>query len=92
MENDILDALEDIGWVKMVEIWDNFDWLRAGRWRGRSSSPGEVKNFSSRRPNRFWDPPSLLSDGYRGRGVKLTTNLKLVPKLRKRGSVHPLRS
>jgi hypothetical protein len=42
------------------------DWLRAGRWRDRSSSPGRVKNFPCR-PDRFWGPPNLLSSGYRWR-------------------------
>jgi hypothetical protein len=55
--------------------------------------------FSSRhRPDRFWGPQSLLSNGYRGlfprvysgRGVKVTTHLHLVPRSRKRGSIHPL--
>jgi hypothetical protein len=56
------------------------------------------------RPDRLWHPPSLLSNGYqtllsrvkrqRDRGVKLTTHLHLVPKLRMRGAIpllHPLR-
>jgi hypothetical protein len=43
------------------------DWLRAGGERGRSLSPGRVKNFSSsRRTYRLWGPPNLLSSGYRG--------------------------
>jgi hypothetical protein len=33
------------------------DCLRAGRPKGRSSSPGGIKNFR---------PPSLISNGYRG--------------------------
>jgi hypothetical protein len=41
--------------------------------------PVRAKFFSSpRRPDRFWDPPSFLSNGYRGlsgRSVKLTTHL-----------------
>jgi hypothetical protein len=45
---------------------------------------------SPRRPDRLWDPPGLLANGYRGlflkgysgRGVKLTTHLELVPNLR----------
>jgi hypothetical protein len=42
------------------------DWLRTGRLKVRSSSPGKGKVFSSPRcPDRFWGPPSLLSNGYR---------------------------
>jgi hypothetical protein len=42
------------------------DWLLAGRLRSRSSSPGEVKIFSSpNRPDRLWGPPNVLSTGYR---------------------------
>jgi hypothetical protein len=43
------------------------DCLRAGRSRGRSSSPGRVRIFSSPyRPDRLLGPPSLLTNGYRG--------------------------
>jgi hypothetical protein len=49
-------------------------------------------------PDRLWGPTSLLSYGYRGpfpgvkavRGVKLPTHIQLLPKSRKRGSIHPL--
>jgi hypothetical protein len=42
------------------------DWLRAERSRGRSSSPGRGKIFSSPcRRDRSWSPPSLLSNGDR---------------------------
>jgi hypothetical protein len=41
---------------------------RARRPWGRSSNPGRFRIFSSRqRPGRLWDPPSLLSNGSRGR-------------------------
>jgi hypothetical protein len=51
---------------------------------------------SPRRPDQLWEPTRLLSNGYwwlfpwgwSGRGVKLTTHLQLVPRSRKRGSIH----
>jgi hypothetical protein len=61
--------------------------------------PVGARIFSCRlRPDRFWGPPSILSDGYRklfpqgqiGRGVKLTTHLQLVLRSRIRGSIRPL--
>jgi hypothetical protein len=60
--------------------------------------PGGSRRFSSpRRPDRPWGPPSLLPTGTRGlfprgesgRGVKLTTHLRLVTRSRKCGSIHP---
>jgi hypothetical protein len=43
------------------------DWLRAGRRRGRSSSPDRVKNFfSPNLPARLWGPSNILSNAYRG--------------------------
>jgi hypothetical protein len=34
---------------------------------GRSSNPGRVRIFSyTRRPDRLWGPPNLLSNGHRG--------------------------
>jgi hypothetical protein len=81
--------------------WENRSrdsvWLQAGRPRGRSSSPGRVKNFlfsmsstpslGSTQPPIQWvlwalSPPR--------RGVKLITHLPLVPRSRKCGSIHPL--
>jgi hypothetical protein len=54
--------------------------------------------FSPRRPDQFWGPLSLLSSGYRElispgitrSGVKLITQLQLMPRSRKYGSIHPL--
>jgi hypothetical protein len=70
------------------------DWLRAGRRKSRSSSPGRVKNFvfstSSRPALGPTQPPIQWVPGIFPRGVKLTTHLKLVPRSRKRGSIHPL--
>jgi hypothetical protein len=53
---------------------------------------------SPRRPDRLWGPSNLLSNWYQtffpwrysGRGVKLTTHFQLLPRSRKRGSIHPL--
>jgi hypothetical protein len=53
---------------------------------------------SSRRPDRFWGPSSLLPNGYRGlfpqgksgRDVKLITHLQLVPRSRTHGSIYSL--
>jgi hypothetical protein len=73
--------------------------LRAGRPRGHISSPGSVKNFLfsiSPRPGLGSTQPSTqwvlgtLSPGVNRQGVKLTSHLHLVPRSRKRGSIHPL--
>jgi hypothetical protein len=57
------------------------DWLRAGRPRGRSSSPGRVKNFlffkSSRPALGFTQPPIQWVPGVTR------------PRSRKCGSIHP---
>jgi len=50
---------------------------------------------STPRPDRLWDPPTLLSSGYQwlfpwgysGRGVKLITHLHLVSKSRMHGAI-----
>jgi hypothetical protein len=61
--------------------------LLPGRLRGRSSSPGRVKNFhfstSSRTTLGLTQPRiqwvlGVLSLGIKGQGVKLTTHLQLV--------------
>jgi hypothetical protein len=62
---------------------------RLGHWWDFFSSPP--------RPDPLWSPPCLLSNGnlgllprvWRGRGVKLTTHLHLVPRLM-RGTIPPL--
>jgi hypothetical protein len=63
-----------------------------GRWVG-VRVPVETSIFYFPiRPDRFWGPPSLLSNGYRGylsAGVKMTTQLHLVPRSRKYGYIHP---
>jgi len=49
-------------------------------------------------PNRLWNPPSLLSNGYRelysrkcrGRGAKLTTHFHLAARLRTGAAITPL--
>jgi hypothetical protein len=55
------------------------------------SIPGIAQFFCPpQRPDRFWDPPSFFSNGYReqfpreysGRSVKLSTYLQLVPRSR----------
>jgi hypothetical protein len=77
-------------------------WLQAARQRGQNSTPANVKNFlfsaSSKPALRPTKPPiqcvlgSLLPGVKRlWYGVKLTTHLKLVPRSRKNGSIHPLR-
>jgi hypothetical protein len=56
-------------------------------WMALVRFPAVKKFFSSpQRPVGLWSPPNLLSNeyrGYSGRGVKLTTQLHLVPRSRK---------
>jgi hypothetical protein len=85
----------------LLELWWRSrysDWLRAGQQRGRSSSPGRVKNFffstssrpalGSTLPPNHWVPGALFS------GVKLpgceADHLQLMPRWRKCGSVQQL--
>jgi hypothetical protein len=60
---------------------------------------GQEVFSSPERPDRLCGPPSLLFKGYRGcvpgkngLGVKLTTHLYLVPRLRIGGAIHLLPS
>jgi hypothetical protein len=64
---------------------------------GWSSSPGRIKNSNFSISSRlcFTKPPiewvtGAHFPGISGRGVKLTTHLQLVPRLRNYGSLHPL--
>jgi hypothetical protein len=53
----MLSYMEEMGWLSRYS-----DWLRAGRPRGRSSSPGGVKNFLfSTSPHRFSGPTQSSS-------------------------------
>jgi hypothetical protein len=52
--------------------------------------PVRSRIFSSpRRPDRLCRQPNLLSNGYRELFSRLNTHLKLVPRSRKLGSIHP---
>jgi hypothetical protein len=64
-----------------------------------SRDPVGARHFSTpRRPDRFWGPPGLLSNGYwrhfpqrkSDRSVDLTTHLQLMSRSKIRGSTHPL--
>jgi hypothetical protein len=67
------------------------DW--ATGWTFRGSIPGKGKKFffSSKRPDRLWDPHSFLVSEYWGsfRGV-IRTGFHLVSKLRMSGDTHLL--
>jgi hypothetical protein len=74
------------------------DWLRAGRPRGRSSSPGRGKIFlfsTLSRPVLGPTQPLIqwvlgaLSPGVKRPGCE-ANHSPLMPKSRKRGSIHPL--
>jgi hypothetical protein len=69
------------------------DRLRVGRPRGSEFESRWGQEFYPQRPDQFWSPHSLLSNGYRGifpRSVKLTTHLQLAARSKIRGSIHPL--
>jgi hypothetical protein len=64
-------------------------WARRSGFNG--SIPGECWEFFSSPPcpDRLWSPPSLLCNGYQGLfpwGVKLTTHLRLMPRLKSQWS------
>jgi hypothetical protein len=71
-----------------------FFWLRAGRLRGQSLSPGRGKIFllftSSRLVLGSIQPPIQWVLGALSLRVKLNTGYKLVLKLRVHGYIHPL--
>jgi hypothetical protein len=82
------DVLSHINPRHYIKCRRDSDWLRAGRPRGRSSSPDRLKNFlfsmtsrpalGSTQPPIQW-VPGALSSGVKRPGVKLTTHLQLVP-------------
>jgi hypothetical protein len=73
------------------------EWLLAGRLRGRSLSPGRVKNIhfsmssrpalGSTQPPIQWVPTALFSGVKCDWGVRLTIHLQLAPWSRKRGAI-----
>jgi hypothetical protein len=73
--------------------------LRAGRPWNQGSNTGRDKRISSlQRPDWLWSPSNLISNEYRGlfllrqsgRGVTLTTNSLLMPRIRMHAAVLPL--
>jgi hypothetical protein len=78
------------GWERSHD--SSVDIATGYRLHGPGSIPGTRRFFSfPQRPDQLWDPPSLLSNGYRelflqrsksNRGVKMTTHLH--PVLRSR--------
>jgi hypothetical protein len=72
----------------------------SGLLMSRGSIPGRSKRFisSTQRSDRLWGPPSVLVNWdwelfprwYIGRGVKVTIQPHLVPKLRMGGAISPL--
>jgi hypothetical protein len=65
--------------IVQCETW------KAGSWVARREERIAAlltASLSPQRPHRLWGPPGLITNGYRGRGVKLTTLLPLVPELR----------
>jgi len=71
----------------VVYLWAT-GWIIWGSSLGR----GWECSFPPPHSDRFWGPPSLLSDSYQGlfRGVKLTTHRHLMPRSRMLGAIPPL--
>jgi hypothetical protein len=69
------------------------DWLHAGRLRGRSSSPGRIKNFlfsmSSRLALESTQPPIQWVPGALSLGVKRQRR-EASAEVKKCGSIYPL--
>jgi hypothetical protein len=96
-------ASYDVRFISLFTVIESFDAIQYEPFIAQSVRAGLLKNWGSipdggiisspQRPDRFWNPPSLLSNRYRGslaRGRKLTTHLYLVPKLCMRGVIPPL--
>jgi hypothetical protein len=69
--------------------------LRDGQRRNRGWIPRKDRRyfFSPKCPGRLWGPPNLLFIVYRrksGRGVKLTSHLHVVPRLKLSGAIPPV--
>jgi hypothetical protein len=72
-------------------------WRLDGRGVGVRIPVGAKIFFSPRRPDRFWDPPSLLSNGYQGlspgvkrQGRETDQSPPTSARSRISGSIHPL--
>jgi hypothetical protein len=85
--------------ITEVGVAQSIQWLSCElEDRGSIRARGEIFFSSPPHPDRLWGPPNLLWNGYKGlfprgfsgRGVKLTTHLHLVPRLRLHGVIPPL--
>lgn len=65
--------------------------LRAGRPRNCGSIPSNGKRFisSQKRSDHLWCPPGLSLHGWSSRNLKLTSQLRVVPRLRKGRAAPP---
>jgi hypothetical protein len=74
--------------IKLIKMCLNETYIKVGTGKyyfSMSSRPA----LGCTQPPIQW-VPGALSQGWSGRGVKLTTHLQLVPRSRKCGSMHPL--